>query len=78
MLLTTVGTGKHSRSRLELIDGIVAMDVLHAFIYEVQVDFMAGVKRRARETVNSLGTGVRLEGRARRKPIFFESTGIYD
>ena len=34
------------------------MDVLHAFIYEVQVDFMAGVKRRARETVNSLGTGV--------------------
>lgn len=34
------------------------MDVLHAFIYEVQVDFMAGVKRCARETVNSLGTGM--------------------
>lgn len=67
MLLTTIGARKNSRARLGETSVVIGVNVLYAFINEIQVDLMAGIKGRARETVNSLSTGVR-GGKSQKKP----------
>jgi hypothetical protein len=58
MLLASIGAGKHASPRLCEISIGIGVHVLHTFIEEIQIDFMAGVEGRTRETVNGLGTDV--------------------
>ncbi len=58
MLLTPIGTGKNTGPRLCETSVMVSMDILYAFIDEIQVDLMASIKGRMCETVNGLGTGM--------------------
>jgi hypothetical protein len=58
MLLASIGASKHASPRLCETSIVIGVNVLHTFIDKIQIDFMAGIEGRARETVNSLGTGV--------------------
>lgn len=58
MLLTPIGTRKNAGTCLCEPSVVVGVDVFHAFINKVQVDFMTGIKGRARKAVNSLSAGV--------------------
>ena len=58
MLLASIGASKHASPRLCEPLIVFGVNVLHTLIDQIQIDFMAGVEGRTRETVNSLGTGV--------------------
>ncbi len=58
MLLASIGASKHPSPRLCETSIVIGVDILHALIDQIQIDFMAGVEGRTRETVNGLGTGV--------------------
>ena len=58
MLLTPISTHKNASPRLGKTSVMVEVNVLHTFIDKIKVDIMAGIKSRARKTVNSLSTSV--------------------
>lgn len=58
MLLTPIGTCKNAGPSLRETSVMVGMNILYAFIDQIQVDLMTGIKGRLCETVNGLGTGV--------------------
>ena len=58
MLLTSISTDKNAGPRLCETSIIVGVDILHAFINEIQVDLMAGIKGGACKTMYSPGTRV--------------------
>ena len=58
MLLTPIGTHKNADPRLCETSIVVGVNILHAFINKIQVNFMAGVQGSACETVDGLSAGV--------------------
>jgi hypothetical protein len=58
MLLTSIGTDKNTGPRLCETSVIVGVDILDAFIDEIQVDLMTGIKGGACKTMDGPGTSV--------------------